>query len=343
MNTQLNPARILETATAFWPSKVLLSAIELGVFTQLAQGPMTGTQLSEAVGIRRDRSADFFDSLVALSFLERKGAGQDAVYENTPETDLFLDKNKPAYAGGMPEMLNSRLFGFWNHLTEALQTGKPQNEVKNGGESIFEALYADEHSLSGFLSAMASIQTGNFMTLAERFAWAKVKTVVDVGGGSGAFSAILARRHAHLEVVSFDLPAVASTATSFIKQQGLSDRVTIASGSFLEDALPHAEVIVMGNVLHDWDEPQKQMLIQKAYDALPKDGVLIAIENVVDDDRRSNAFGLMMSLNMLIETGADGGFDYTGAQFDGWCKKAGFQNTEIMPLVGPASAAIAYK
>src|SRR5690606_28149812 len=121
-----------------------------------------------------------------------------------------------------------------------------QNEVKNGGESIFEALYADEHSLSGFLSAMASIQTRNFMTLAERFAWAKVKTVVDVGGGSGAFSAILARRHAHLEVVSFELPAVASTATSFITQQGLSDRVTIASGSFIEDALPHAEVIVMG-------------------------------------------------------------------------------------------------
>lgn len=343
MNAQLNPARILETATAFWPSKVLLSAIELGVFTQLAQKPLTGEQLSSAVGIRGDRSDDFFDALVALAFLEREGSGPTALYKNTAETDLFLDKNKPSYTGGMPEMLNARLFGFWNNLTEALITGEPQNEVKNGGGSIFEALYADEQLLSGFLSAMASTQMGNFLSLAERFPWASRKKVVDIGGASGAFSAILTRQHAHLDVVSFDLPPVAPAATSFIESQGLSARVTIASGNFLEDALPEADVIVMGNVLHDWDESTKERLIKKAYDALPKGGVLIAIENIIDNDRRSNAFGLMMSLNMLIELGAEGGFDYTGAQYDAWCKKAGFESTEVMPLVGPASAAIAYK
>lgn len=343
MNPAPNPARILETASAFWPSKVLLSAIELGVFTRLAAEPLTCSQLSQAVGIRADRAADFFDALVALAFLDRDGSGPSARYKNSPESDLFLDRNKPSYTGGMPEMLNTRLFGFWNNLTDALKTGEPQNETKHGGGSIFEALYADQHGLENFLGAMASIQWGNFTTLAERFPWEKYRKVLDVGGASGAFSAIVAQRHQHLELMTFDLPPVAPAASRFVEKHGVGDRVQVVSGDFLADELPRADVVVMGNVLHDWNETTKLTLIEKAYAALTDGGVLIAIENVIDDERRSNAFGLMMSLNMLIELGADGGFDYTGAQYDRWCKQVGFKSTEVMPLVGPASAAIAYK
>ncbi len=344
MTPELTPARILETATAFWPAKVLLSAVELGLFTKLAPAPLDNADLAAAIGIRADRSPDFFDALVAMGFLRREGDGKASRYSNTPETDVFLDKNKPSYTGGMPEMLNARLFGFWNGLTDALRTGSAQNESKGGGgHGFFETLYADEGRLEQFLLGMASLQFGNFLTLANRFDFSKRKTVLDVGGANAQLSRVLAGRHPHLSLLSLDLPEVAPIARREVKNAGLMSRIEILVGDFFVDALPPADVIVMGNVLHDWNEEGKQKLIAKAYAALPAGGVLIAIENVIDDARRQNAFGLLMSLNMLIEVGADGGFDYTGAQYDGWCRRAGFSRTEILPLTGPTSAAIAYK
>jgi hypothetical protein len=343
MAQQLTPARILETATAFWPAKVLLSAVELGLFTELARKPLDNDQLAAALGIRADRSPDFFDALVAMGFLNREGDGPGAPYSNSPETDLFLDRNKPSYAGGLPEMLNARLFGFWNGLTDALRTGSAQNESKGGGQGIFAALYADEARLEQFLAAMAGLQAGNFATLAHRFDFSSQKTVLDVGGANAQLCRILAERHPQLSLLSFDLPAVSAIARREVGKAGLASRIEVVSGDFFSDPLPAAEVIVMGNILHDWNEAGKRALIAKAYAALPAGGALIAIENVIDDGRRQNAFGLLMSLNMLIEFGADGGFDYTGAQYDGWCREAGFRRTEIMPLLGPTSAAIAYK
>lgn len=343
MTTQLSPARILETATAFWPAKVLLSAVELGLFTKLAAAPLTNRELAAALDIRADRSPDFFDTLVAIGFLQREGNGPTARYSNSPESELFLDKNKPSYSGGMPEMLNARLFGFWNGLTDALRTGRAQNETKTGGASVFEALYADEARLEQFLAAMAGLQHGNFVTLAGRFDFGKHKRVLDIGGANAHLSRLLAAQHPHLALLSFDLPAATAIARREIANAKLVSRIEAVAGDFFADAFPAADVIVMGNILHDWNEPRKQQLIAKAYAALPKGGVLIAIENVIDDERRQNAFGLLMSLNMLIEFGAEGGFDYTGAQYDTWCRAAGFSRTEVMPLLGPTSAAIAYK
>jgi len=343
MNPQLTPARILETATAFWPSKVLLSAVELGVFTELASGPLSAEQLAGRVGILPSRAPDFFDALLAMGFLTRRGSGPEATYQNTDETDLFLDRNKPSYAGGMPEMLNARLFGFWNGLTDALRTGEPQNETKGGGPPVFEALYADPKKLEGFLAAMGGLQAGNFMALAAGFDFGSYQSVCDVGGARGDLCCTLAQRHPHLALTNFDLPAVREVARRHSEVAGCAGKVEFVAGDFHTDPLPKGDIIVMSNVLHDWDETAKQRLIDKAYAALPAGGALIAIENIIDDERRSNAFGLLMSLNMLIELGADGGFDYTGAQFDGWCKRAGFVRTEVRPLAGPTSAAIAYK
>jgi hypothetical protein len=243
----------------------------------------------------------------------------------------------------MPEMLNARLFGFWNGLTEALRTGEAQNESKNGGQSVFAALYADEARLEQFLAAMASLQLGNFATLASRFDFSKHAKVLDVGGANALFCRTLAARYPHLSCMSLDLPAVAPIARREVERAGLVSRIEVLAGDFFAEALPGADVIVMGNILHDWNEPGKRQLIGKAYNALPAGGALIAIENVIDDARRQNAFGLLMSLNMLIEFGAEGGFDYTGAQFDGWCREAGFARTEVFALTGPTSAAVAFK
>jgi hypothetical protein len=122
---------------------------------------------------------------------------------------------------------------------------------------------------------------------------------------------------------------------------GLADRVAAIPIDFFADPLPKADVITMGMILHDWNLEKKKSLVRAAYEALPPGGAFVVVENLIDDARRENAFGLMMSLNMLIEFGD--AFDFTAADFAGWCREAGFSRTEVIPLAGPASAGVAYK
>jgi hypothetical protein len=341
MNEPLDPSHIMQTATAFWASKVLLTAVELDVFTTLGDGNMTATRLGDTLGLHPRGIYDFFDALVALKFLDREGDGPAAKYRNTPQTAAFLNKNAPAYIGGLPEMLNSRLFGFWNELGTALKTGMPQSEARHGGKPLFEELYGNQASLGEFLGAMTGFQAANFSALAEQFDFAKYRTVCDVGGALALLSRIVGARHPHLTFTSFDLPPVMPLAQEQIRAAGMEGRITAVAGDFFKDDLPPADVVTMGNILHDWNLERKKILIAKAYAALPAGGALVAIENVIDDARRENAFGLLMSLNMLIEFGD--AFDYTGADFRQWCSEAGFQRFDLIHLAGPTSAAIAYK
>lgn len=342
MNETPNDAsRILEIGFGFWPSKVLLTAVKMGVFTKLGGSSMTGEELGSALGLHPRGIWDFFDTLTALGLLERDGSGVAARYRNTKDAARFLDKNQPDYVGGILEMCNDRLFRFWGDLDQALQTGAPQNELKHDGESMFQELYAEPTRLEQFMNAMRGISRKNFEALAEKFDFSKYRTLCDVGGATALLSTLVARRHPHLECLSFDLPPVEPIATRWIAKEHLSDRVRAVSGNFLEQSLPRSDVVTMGMILHDWNLEMKQRLVRLAYEALPSGGAFIAIENLIDDARRENAFGLMMSLNMLIEFGD--AFDFTGAQFWQWCKDAGFRSYEILHLAGPCSAAIAYK
>ena len=339
--SQLNHSAILQTAFSFWSSKVLLTAVEFGVFTKLAGRQLTGAELGAELKLHPRAIADFFDVLVAMKFLERDGDGPPAKYFNTPEGALFLDEQSPRYVGGILVMLNARLFKFWNDLPEALRTGKPQNEVKHGVKGIFEELYADLPKLEQFLGAMTGLSRVNFEALADKFDFSKYKTLCDVGGATGLLAIEAAKRHPHLKCKSFDLPPVEPIAQKHIAAAGLSSRVGTAAGDFFKDPLPKADVITMGMILHDWNLEKKMHLIRAAYDALPSGGALVAIEALIDDARRENVQGLLMSLNMLIEFGD--AFDYSGADFRKWCGEVGFKRFEVIHLAGPSSAAVAYK
>jgi hypothetical protein len=337
----LSPARIMEVGTAFCPSKVLLSAVELGVFTRLGGGAMTGRELRAALELHPRADPDFFDTLVALKFLERNGDGPEARYRNTPETAAFLDRNSPRYVGGFLAMANARLYRYWGDLTEALRTGRPQNEIKHSGKPMFAELYSQPERLELFMDAMSGISAGNFRAFAETFDFSRYRTLCDVGGATGQLSIFVAGRHPHMSCVSADLPEVTRIAERRIAAAGLSDRVAARPLDFFNEPLPKADVITMGMILHDWNLEKKKFLVRAAFDALPPGGAFVVVENLIDDARRENAFGLIMSLNMLIEFGD--AFDFTGADFAGWCREAGFRRTEVIPLGGPASAGVAYK
>jgi len=341
MQDNISPEHILQIGFGFWASKTLLSAVELAVFSHLAEGQKSGPELQASLGLHPRATYDFLDTLVALGLLQRDGAGESGKYANTPAAARFLVKTSPQYIGGILEMANARLYRFWADLTPALKTGQPQNEIKQTGKSMFESLYADSARLEQFMDAMSGISMGNFMAFAEKFDFANYETLADIGGATGQLSTIVAKRHPHMRCRSCDLTAVRPIAERRVSEQNLKGRVTAETIDFFADEFPPSDVITMGMILHDWNLADKKMLIAKAYRALPVGGAFVAIENIIDDERRQNAFGLMMSLNMLIEFGD--AFDFTGAQFADWCKEAGFTRCEIIPLVGPASAAVAYK
>lgn len=337
----LDPGAILQTAFAFWSSKVLLTAVDFGLFTQLGSRSMTGAELGAELGLHPRGISDFFDALVAMKFLDRDGDGPLARYANTPAGALYLDRNSPRYVGGILVMLNERLFKFWHDLPEALRTGKPQNEAKHGMKGVFEELYEELPRLEQFMGAMTGLSRINFEAFAAKFDFSTYKTLCDVGGATGLLSIEAARRHPHLHCVSFDLPQVEPIARRHIAEAGLSDRISTASGDFFKDPLPRADVITMGMILHDWNLENKKHLIRSVYDALPPGGAFVAIEALIDDARRENLFGLLMSLNMLIEFGD--AFDFSGADFRQWCAEAGFTRFDVIHLAGPSSAAVAYK
>jgi hypothetical protein len=329
--------RIMQLGLGFMASKVLLSATELGVFTKLAESPMEGAVLSQQLGLHPRSARDFLDTLVALGLLERNGQ----VYANTPEAGYFLDRRKQSYIGGFLEMANARLYSFWGSLTEALQTGKPQNELKTGKGNPFDALYADPNRLRGFLQAMTSLSMDSAKAMAEKFPWHQYKSFADVGGAQGGVAAQIALAHPHLNGIVFDLPAVQPLSEQYIRSFDLAGRLRFISGDFFHDPLPKVDVIIMGHILHDWNLEEKKQLIAKAFDAVPRGGAFLALDFVIDDERRKNVTALLISLNMLIET--PGGFDYCGSDCCAWMREAGFRETRVEPLAGQDSMVIGIK
>jgi hypothetical protein len=333
----VGPEHILQLGFGFWASKTLLSAVEIGLFTELAARAATVEDLKSRLGLHQRSARDFLDALVAIGCLERK----DGVYHNTPATDRFLDKAKPSYLGGILEMANLRLYPFWGGLTEALRTGQPQNEAKRGGEPFFDALYADRGRLSEFLKAMTGLSRPANLAIAQRFPWRDHRSFVDVGTAQGDLAVQVALAQPHLSGIGFDLPEVQPIFEEYAAQQGVAPRLKFVPGNFFAEPIPSADVVMMGHVLHDWNLEEKKALLRKAYAALPAGGAVIVYESIIDDERRANPFGLLMSLNMLIET--PGGFDYTGADCMGWMREVGFRDTRVEHLVGPDSMVVGIK
>lgn len=333
---QLTPTKIMQLGLGFWGSKTLLSAIELGLFTELAKGPLTLEALTTRLNLHSRSARDFFDALVSLGMLKRIGSR----YANTAETALYLDRNKPSYIGGMLEMSNARLYRFWGSLTEGLRTGKPQNEARTG-EDFFGALYADPQRLEEFLKAMTGLSIEAGRTIAKKFPWKNYRTFADVGCAQGGVAGEVAVAHKHLTGFGMDLPVVQPVFEAYAQAKGVAQRLHFHHGDFFKHSLPKVDVIIMGHILHDWNLDEKMMLLRKAYDALPPGGALIVHEALIDDARKQNAFGLLMSLNMLIET--HGGFDFTGADCRKWMKDVGFKRTHVQRLAGPDGMVVGYK
>lgn len=336
MAKQLSPDRITELGIGFMVSKTLLSAVELGLFTELARAPMEEETLRSKLGLHPRSARDFFDSLVAMGLLRRRNGR----YSNAPDANRFLDRGKMEYVGGVLEMLNARLYPFWRSLTEGLRTGKPQNEIK-AGEDLFDALYGNPEALQAFCKAMTGRLLPAARAIAKQFPWRRYQTFADLGTSEGALPVEVALAHKHLNCTGFDLPPVRGVFEEYVASRGVADRVRFQPGNFFNDPIPRAQVLSMGAILHDWNLEEKRALIRKTYEALPDGGALIVFEWLIDDARSKHVAALMMSLNMLIET--QGGFDFSGADCRRWMREAGFSRTRVEHLAGPVWMVVGIK
>ena len=338
----MNPKKMFELAFGFMSSKTFLTAVKLEVFTFIGEKKLSAEEIRAKTKIDKTCIFDFLDTLHALGLLNREGLRNDALYSNTPETNVFLDKSKPSYLGGLLEMMNDRLYPYWNELEEAIKTGKKQNEGKDGHDmSMFDFVYKDPNKLSQFMDAMTSLQLVPFQIFASKFNFKSYKTLCDVGGAAGDLCVQVALQNPHMQCITFDLPEVEKYAINCIKKYKAQDKVKVMSGDFFKDPIPNVDVIAMGNILHDWGAEKKMKLIKIAYDALPENGAFVALEGFIDDERKLNVPALLMSLNMKIETGD--GFNISYADFQEMCKKVGFNRFEFLDLTDVTQAAIAYK
>lgn len=338
MEKGVTPEKIMQLGLGFWASKVFLSAVELHVFDALAKAPLSAEELSQQLSLSTRSHLDFLDTLVVLGLLKR----EHGKYSNGEEAAAYLVSDKPTYIGGFFEMVNRRLYPSWGGLTEALRSGTPQNEAKDtDSKELFSKLYQDPERLRLFLSSMTGISRGPASAIATKFPWKNYKTFADIGTAQGGLASTIAAQHQHLRGVGFDLPEVKPVFEEYALQNGLQDRIKFESGDFFKDELPQVEVIVMGHILHDWNLEEKKMLVRKAFNALPSGGAFVVYDTMIDNDRSQNLTGLLMSLNMLIET--PGGFDYTMADCESWMKEAGFKDIHFEPLIGPHTMAVAIK
>ncbi|MGH8903759.1 MAG: methyltransferase [Egibacteraceae bacterium] len=323
-NVPVSPASILQLSTMLYQTRILLSAVELGLFTLLTEGPATEAEIRQRLALHPRASRDFLDALVAVGMVEREADR----YRNSPPADFYLDRRKPSYLGTFVEKLASH-YPVWERLTEALRTGQPQMR-RWTDERWFNDLYQDSEAARDFMARMDIVNARIGPALARSLDWSGYDSFIDVGGARGNVAAALVKAHPHLRGGCFDLPQVEPLFNEHIAALGLTDQVRFYAGDFFDDSLPEVDVLIFGHVLHNWDPAERQMLLKKAYASIPVGGVLLVYDPMINDDRRGKLVSLLMSLKMLLIT--PGGSEYTIADCRSWLQQAGFDRTSAAPL-----------
>jgi hypothetical protein len=315
---------IVRSAYAFWQSKTLFAAVELDVFTALTREPLQFETLRARLGLNPRGARDFFDALVALRFLHRTADGQ---YCNTAESEAYLVRGKATYLGGLLRHLDARHYKNWDLLTRGLVNGEPQTGL---GLASYAGFYADQSNQAIFLEGMTGGSLLAARALARLLPWSRYRTIVDIGTAQGCVPVQIAREHPHLSGGGFDLPENEPAFSAYVREHGLEDRLRFFPGDFFAHPLPRADVLIMGRILHNWDDARRQLLLRKAFDAVNAGGALVVYDPMIGDERCIEAHPLLSSLNMLIETAA--GSEYSIADCRRWMEAAGFGDVRHQQL-----------
>jgi 2-polyprenyl-3-methyl-5-hydroxy-6-metoxy-1,4-benzoquinol methylase len=304
-----SPDQIVEIAVAFQRCRVLLTAYELDLFTALGEEEKSSSEVAKALGTDARATDRLMNALCALELLEKK----EGLFANTPLASRFLIKGKPQYLAGLMHIVH--LWETWSTLTQAVQRGQSvvTAPINKRSEDWFKA----------FIEAMNERAKKHAPVVVDMLDLSGVSTVLDVGGGSGAYSIAFVRAREGIRATVFDLPKVIHLTNGYISQEGLSDKINTITGDFDIDDIPgRFDLVFLSAIIHSNSPEQIQTLLRKSSNALNPGGQIVIQDFIMDEDRTTPAFGTTFSLNMLV--GTEAGDTYTESEVRTWMEEAGF-------------------
>ena len=321
--------RIMEIANNFRTSRVLLTAFELGIFNILSEGKKTSKEIADAI-FADERAADrLLNALASMEFLKKK----NNKFSNTPASSKYLVKGKPEYLGGLGHTAN--LWKTWSTLTEAVKKGTSvfiRGEISEREDEWFESFIAAMHT-------RGRIQAKEIASLLNL---KKVKSVIDVGGGSGAYSFAFVKAKKGLKAVIFDLPNVVPITQRYIESEELSGKVETMKGNYLIDDIGKGyDMAFLSAVIHSNSPDECKHLFKKCADVLNPGGCLVVLDHVMSEDRINPPAGVLFALNMLV--GTANGDTYTESEIKSWMKEAGFSGFKRKDTEWGTALIIGYK
>jgi acetylserotonin N-methyltransferase len=332
-----DPAPVLDLLEAFRCSQVMFAATSLGVFDRLEAGPAPLAELAQNLGADADALQRLLDACVGLRLLRRDDAG----YANTPAAAAYLCRGSPRRMTGYLAYSHKVLWKLWDHLDDAVREGSNRWKQAFGLDGpIFANLFKTEDDRREFTLGMHGYGQISSPEVVQAFDLSRFRRLVDVGGATGHLAVAACRRYPGLRAVVFDLPAVLLLARELTAGTDVADRVEFVAGDFFQDALPEADLIAVGRILHDWSEDKIQRLLGVIYRSLPSGGGLLVAEKLLDDDRSGPRWAQLQSLNMLV---CAEGKERTLAEYAGLLRAAGFSQIEGRRTDSPLDAVLAVK
>jgi SAM-dependent methyltransferase len=330
---QLSPAAIMEDLLGVWKSRTLVAAVELDVFSHIAEGKRTVKEVAEAAGASPRGMARLLDALTAIGYLRKAGNR----YALQPISATFLVPGKKGYIGAMTESA-SLTWDAWKNLTEAVRSGRPA-----------EAMNVAEEGKAFFLKLVTGLFPGNFSASVAGVSHLpekerrKIHKILDVAAGSGAWSLAFAQAIPRAHVTSMDFPEMTPITRGFAEKLGVADRYEYLEGDLRQVDFGHDayDLVILGHIVHSEGETHGKELLRKSYSALRPGGKLLIAEFVPNDARTGPAMPLLFGLNMLLQT--EEGNVFTLREYRTWLKAVGFRKVTTIPVPPPSTLILAAK
>lgn len=324
----MNPNTIREIASSFQKSRILLSGFELDIFTHIDESGTTNNQVASKLQLNEHACERLLNALVSLGFLEKRNLS----FFNTADSFAFLSKKSPDYLGGL--MHSNHLWNTWSNLTQVVKTGKSAHpsEINDRGQDW----------LFSFINAMHDRGKKQAPQQLANIELAAIKSVLDVGGGSGAFSMEFVNKKPEIRVTVFDLPNVIPITKKFIDKEGFSDKIATHSGDYTSDELPGGfDLVFMSAIIHSNPLDVNQNLIKKCFHSLNPGGKIVIQDWIMNNERTRPTTGAIFAVNMLV--GTESGDCFTEHEVTEMLITAGFRDISRMEFETGLSQVVAIK